>query len=239
MAIPLSSTEILGSRLLREIAAEEGSLEDVCVLLPIPSSRNFKRYFLSIKKSLANPFVLLKLLKDLRTAHSSQPSRTGIPELDDLWKQHGGKLAITGRGYPLLCRLVDHMVTDLNGTVALVDVDGRFSPSHLTCELQHVHVWRPTKSNFSVTLESVEGYMLWGDHASKGREWVGTIVNGGVGDDIMVDWRGWLRVEKEETGLFGLGFSVEEAIGNKERRQEVVDKGGWKAVSEIGAFNWK
>jgi hypothetical protein len=131
------------------------------------------------------------------------------------------------------------MVTGLNGAVALVDMDGRFSPSHLSCDIRHVHVWRPTNHNLSATLESVEGHMLWGDHVSKGREWVGTIVNGGVGGDIMVGWRGWLKVEKEDTGPFGLGVSVEEVMVDREQRQEVVDRSGWKAVSEIGEFSWR
>jgi len=81
--------------------------------------------------------------------------------------------------------------------------------------------------------------MLWGDHGSRGRQWVGTIVNGGVGGDIMLGWRGWLRVEKEETGGFGIGVSVEEAMLDREKRQNVVDLGGWKAVSEIGECTWR
>lgn len=81
--------------------------------------------------------------------------------------------------------------------------------------------------------------MLWGEHGSKGREWVGTIVNGGVGGDIMVGWRGWLRVEREEVGVFGIGVSVEEGMGEREVRQEVVDGRAWKAVSDIGEFRWK
>jgi hypothetical protein len=72
--------------------------------------------------------------------------------------------------------------------------------------------------------------MLYGEHGSKGKEWVGTIVNGGVGGDINVGWRGWLRVEREEVESFGWGVSVEEAVGDRERRMQAVDDKGWKGV---------
>ena len=71
--------------------------------------------------------------------------------------------------------------------------------------------------------------MWYGDHGSKSREWVGTIVNGGTGGDINLGWRGWLRVEREEVGNFGWGISVEEAIGDREKRWEVVNAKGWKS----------
>ncbi|KAJ5054073.1 uncharacterized protein L3040_000357 [Drepanopeziza brunnea f. sp. 'multigermtubi'] len=211
----ISSTEVLGARLLREIAAEEGTLED--------------------------------LLKDLRAACVPNPSRTGIPELDALWKTQGGRLSITGRTLPLLHHILAHLVSQshMNGTVALLDLTGRFSPSHLVPalsvqELRHIHVFRPTKANLQVTLDSVEKYMLYGEHTSQGREWVGTIVNGGVGGDINLGWRGWLRVDRQEVGGFAEAVSVEEVWGDRDRRQEVVDGKGWKAEgSEGGAFAWR
>lgn len=131
------------------------------------------------------------------------------------------------------------MVTGLSGTVALIDVDGRFSASHLSCDLNHVHVFRPTKGNFTATLEGVQEYMLWGEHGSKGREWLGTLVNGGVGGDVMVGWRGWLRVEREEVRRFAVGSSIEEVFGEREQRQDVVDHKGWKGVSEMGNYSWR
>jgi hypothetical protein len=81
--------------------------------------------------------------------------------------------------------------------------------------------------------------MLWGEHESKGREWLGTVVNGGVGGDIMLGWRGWLRVEREETVGFAPGMSAEEALGESEARQEFVESRGWKAVSDLGEFSWR
>lgn len=128
----------------------------------------------------------------------------------------------------------------------VIDLDRRFSPSHLSVsreELKHIHVFRPTRENLAATMDSVENYMLHGDHASKGREWMGTLVNGGgmlvKGADVVVGWRGWLRVEKEAVGAFAEGMAVEEAWGERERRQEVVDERGWKAGSEMGKFSWR
>jgi len=212
MAALMSSTELLGGRLLREIAAEEGSLED--------------------------------LLKSVRQTSIPNPSKTGIPTLDTFWSHNGGRLSVTGRGLPFLFHLLTSLLTNLHGTVALLDLTARFSPSHISfpfSELQHIHVFRPTPSNLKVTLESVEKYMLYGEHGSKGREWVGTIVLGGTGGDINIGWRGWLRVEKEEVGKFGDGVRVEEVWGEKgmKQRQEVVDEAGWRADCEFGDYCWK
>lgn len=193
--------------------------------------------FLSISKLHSNH--VYKLLKDLRTSHPPNTSRTGIPELDRLCKSYGGKLSITGRGLPLLYHLIDHMITTLNGTIVLIDLDGRFSPSHLACDLLHIHIFKPTKSNFKATLDGVEDYMLWGEHKSKSREWVGTLVNGGMGGDIMVGWKGWLRVEREEVGGFPVGVGIEEVVRERGTRQDVVDKKGWKGISELGDYHWQ
>jgi hypothetical protein len=133
----------------------------------------------------------------------------------------------------------------MNGTVVVIDLDRRFSPSHLQLpeqELQYVHVFRPTKENLQVTIESIEGYMLYGEHGSKGREWVGTILNGGgavvKGVDVVVGWRGWLRVERESVGTFAEGMSVEAAWEERTKRQEVVDGKGWKGKSKMGVMRW-
>ena len=177
-------------------------------------------------------------MKDLHAAHNPKSERTGIPELDSLWRSHGGRLAIVGRWLPLLYHIVNHLVKVRGGTVAVVDVDGRFSPSHLDCELRHVHVFKPTRSNLNVTLESVEGYMLWGDHASKNRELMATIVNGAVGGDIMTGWRGWLKVEREEMEGFAAGISAEEALAER-RGPDNMGSRGWRAVSQHGTFGWR
>ena len=74
--------------------------------------------------------------------------------------------------------------------------------------------------------------MVYGEHGSKGREWFGSIVIGGTGGDVNVGWRGWLRVEREEVGVFERGVSVVEAVGDRERRREVVDGKGWRVVCD-------
>jgi len=83
--------------------------------------------------------------------------------------------------------------------------------------------------------------MLHGEHSSKCREWVGTIVLGGNGGDINIGWRGWLRVEREEVGRFGEGVAVEAVWGEKgmRQRQEVEDKMEWRAECEFGDYSWK
>jgi hypothetical protein len=232
MTTPISTSadEVLGARLLREIAVEEGTLETVRRGLSSPAAALIDKH--------AKLTTLFQLLKDLRASHNPRPERTGIPELDRLWRNHGGKLAIVGRGLPLLYHIVNQLVEGRGGTVAVLDVDGRFSPSHLDCELRHVHVFRPTKSNLKVTLESVEGYILWGDHGSKDREWMATIVHAGVGGDIMTGWRGWLKVERERVQGFEAGISVEEALIEREMGQENGIPRGWRAVSQYGTFSW-
>lgn len=97
-------------------------------------------------------------------------------------------------------------------------------------------------------MEGIEAWMVGGEHGSMGREWVitavcgvgGSIGMGGVGvGNVVVGWRGWVRVEREEVLGFGVGLSVEEALRERGRRQEVVDEVGWKAVSEYGEYVWK
>jgi len=311
MATMISSTEVHGARLLREIAAEEGSLEDVSLysnssLTPsFPSSFSVLGHMkvTCISSIPSCPFLLLlppppyflltcpiltpllQLLTSLRTTLIPNPPRTGVPDLDSLWSTHGSKLSITGRTLPLLHQILIYLVSPahLNGTIALVDLTGHFSPSHLLSptlssisiststqpgnlnptsnlrnerersdsryiskeDLQHIHVFRPTKSSLAATLASIESYMLYGAHRSHGREWLGVIVNGGVGGDINFGWRGWLRVERESVGAFGEGVSVEEVFfGERGRRAEVVDQKGWRAedVSAGGGgvdFAWR
>ncbi|TVY21210.1 hypothetical protein LARI1_G000651 [Lachnellula arida] len=206
---PLSSTEILGTRLLAEIESEEGSLED--------------------------------LLKDLRTSTCTTPTpnqpRTGIPDLDTLWHSHGSRqISITGRALPLIYHLITHLVQvsspepnsnsnsknknknnslTAQGTVAILDLERRFSPSHLLRSLspdhlKHIYVWHPTPATLAATLASVEQFMVYGAHASRERVWRGVFVLGGNvagagngvrggGDVVTVTtgWRGWVRVERE------------------------------------------
>lgn len=81
--------------------------------------------------------------------------------------------------------------------------------------------------------------MLYGDasRASAGREWWGTIVLGGLGaGDVVAGWKGWLRVDRESVRGFALGISAEEALEQRERRQDAVEAAGWAATSQWGGF---
>lgn len=85
---------------------------------------------------------------------------------------------------------------------------------------------------------------------SRSREWRGIFVLGGSptlssssgaqnqGHDekllVGTSWRGWLRVEREETSAFEVGISVEEAWEERDRRWEDVERKGWKGVCEEG-----
>ncbi|KAI2618311.1 hypothetical protein GGS26DRAFT_574984 [Hypomontagnella submonticulosa] len=85
--------------------------------------------------------------------------------------------------------------------------------------------------------------MVYGDHGSRAREWWGTVVLGGGGSgarsDVSVGWKGWLRVEREEVPGFAAGVSVEEALRDRNKRQEVVNGAGWVAMSRVGGYVWK
>jgi hypothetical protein len=172
--------------------------------------------------------------------------RLGIPALDALWTRHGGRLEITGHGgLPLLYHIVSAVVAPMrSGTIVIVDVDGRFDVSRLSCsleDLQHVHVVRPAKGMLKETLGQLDTYLLGGKHGSMSRELVATVVNGSQGGDISVSWRGWLKAESEidEVPRFGMGISVEEALTERDNRQEAIENKGWRAESEWGDYRWK
>jgi hypothetical protein len=191
---------------------------------------------------------LQQLLRDLRKtkeAEIGRPLRLGIPGLDDIWARHGGRLEITGpEGLELLYQIVSIAVSPpRNGTIVVVDVDGRFDVTQLRCEiedLKHVHVYRPLKGHVKDTILQVEDYLLGREHASMGRECVGIVVNGAQGGDVMVGWKGWLKVEsgRDDVPRFGMGISVEEAMREREQRQLAIETKGWRAVSDWGEYRW-
>ena len=117
-------------------------------------------------------------------------------------------------------------------------------------DLDHVHVSLPARGGRSHVADAVaaaEKFMLYGRHASRSREWWGTLVVGGGtepsgvgvgggGGDVAVTagWRGWLRVDRAEVGGFGGG--VEEALAGRDGRAAAVDAAGWVAGSVWGGF---
>ncbi|KAI1091210.1 hypothetical protein F5B19DRAFT_281619 [Rostrohypoxylon terebratum] len=117
-------------------------------------------------------------------------------------------------------------------------------------DLRHVHVYRPARGQDQVraAVAAAGQWMVYGTHESRVREWWGTVVIGGgsgagggtgVKGDVNAGWKGWLRTEREEIPGFPAGVSVEEALRDKGKRQEVVDAAGWVAASRVGGYAWK
>jgi hypothetical protein len=128
----------------------------------------------------------------------------------------------------------------------VVDTDGRFDVSRLTCgfeELQHVHVFCPVRGRAGVLdcLKEVERFLIDGGHWSWDRECVGTVVNGAKDGGLNVSWRGWLTAESERSGVpgFGAGMSVEEAMEVREERMWAVERKSWRARCEWGDYQWQ
>ncbi|KAL7623567.1 hypothetical protein AAE478_007250 [Parahypoxylon ruwenzoriense] len=117
-------------------------------------------------------------------------------------------------------------------------------------DLRHVYVYRPPcgQEHVRAALEAAGRWMLYGAHGSRAREWWGTVVIGGgsgmgvaaasVKGDVSAGWKGWLRVEREEVPRFPDGMSVDEALRDRDRRQEAVDGAGWVASSRVGSYVW-
>ncbi|KAH8169488.1 Peptidase M43, pregnancy-associated plasma-A [Sarocladium implicatum] len=218
--------------------------------------------------------TLEEILSELRTtvqASTTGPTRyklTHIPELDDIQARHhhstkSSNLSISGRHLPLLYHLLSHLLSPPhNYTLLLIDIDGRFDPTRLTCSppsLRHLYIQRPARSAVGASSERVrsvvadaEEFMLHGEGSaqSRGREWwgtvvVGAVVSGGGGGggggglpagDVAAGWKGWLKVEREAVGGFAMGMSLSEARERREERQKVVDNSGWAAESPWGGF---
>jgi hypothetical protein len=146
-------------------------------------------------------------------------------------------------------------------TVVIVDTEGRFDVTRLISptsahsvsypatapDLQHVHIYQPARGRgighgqeqVKAILVAVDEYMLYGSHDSRNREWWGTVVIGGTGGHVNAGWKGWLRVEREKIFGFATGVSVEEALKERERRQDAVHPAGWAASSRWGTYTWK
>ncbi|KAI1428694.1 hypothetical protein F5Y12DRAFT_683615 [Xylaria sp. FL1777] len=165
-------------------------------------------------------------------------------------------ISVSGRYLPFLYHFLSTLVSSLhNFAVVVVDAEGKFDVARLVsssntgksshpataADLVHVHVYRPGRRRELVDaiLASVDEYMVYGDHSSRGREWWGTVVVGGTGGDINAGWKGWLRVEREGVAGFAVGMSVEEALRERDRRREVVEKAGWAASSPWETYVWK
>ncbi|KAI0842351.1 hypothetical protein F5Y06DRAFT_292275 [Hypoxylon sp. FL0890] len=178
-------------------------------------------------------------------------------------------LSVSGRYLPLLYHLISTLITEPhNYTVVIVDAESRFDVTRLLSpdcshhsttssypaelpDLRHVHVYRPARGQDQIraAVAAAGEWMLYGEHGSRAREWWGTVVIGGgsgtgsdgtsVKGDVNAGWKGWLRVEREGVPGFPAGVSVEEALRDRDKRQEVVDAAGWVAASRVGGYAWK
>ncbi|RYP20191.1 hypothetical protein DL765_002950 [Monosporascus sp. GIB2] len=130
-------------------------------------------------------------------------------------------------------------------------------------DLRHVYVLRPPLSSpLAPAVAAAREWMLYAAHGSRDRELWGVVVvggsslpspssvsdGGGGGGDVLVTtgWRGWLRVEREDVPGFGMGgsgrggvLSVEEALRERRRWDEVVERASWVAGWRGARYVWK
>ncbi|POS86715.1 hypothetical protein EPUL_000877 [Erysiphe pulchra] len=219
-----SSSKVRGSRILNEIASEACSLEDI--------------------------------LSTLRLKCSSNYSVPGIPpDLFKLLQSHSpkGSLAIksnptTAAATALINHILVYQLKNYSGAVALLDFTGNFTISHLKDQcgiesLSHLYVFRPTEQTKEV-FEEVKKWMLFEEHASHNKVWVGTIIIGAekIGDWngmekvlISCGWNGWMNVARDGPKAFAEGISVEEAWRISLEEDKKVR---WKAWCEEGEYKW-
>ncbi|KOS20721.1 hypothetical protein ESCO_004333 [Escovopsis weberi] len=135
--------------------------------------------------------------------------------------------------------------------VFVLDLDGRFDATRLTCaedDLHHVYVLQPGRvrsadaDRGASLVAEAETFMLYSQTAqiSRSRQWWGSIVVGGTGTgaggDLAAGWKGWLRVDREHVPEFAPGTTVEAAYEQRPARQEAVDASGWAATSPWGSL---
>ncbi|KAI1002783.1 hypothetical protein K3495_g5423 [Podosphaera aphanis] len=141
-----------------------------------------------------------------------------------------------------------YQLTTCSGAVALLDFTGRFSVAHLVGQcgkeaLQHLHVFRIARNSGRVC-EAVKQWMLYGNHASGKRVWVGTILMGGEGTGpwdgmggvlVSVGWKGWLNVALDEVQEFDASTSLEQAWKSRQPTRSKC----WRAWCLEGEYKWQ
>ncbi|KAI1185112.1 hypothetical protein F5B17DRAFT_47169 [Nemania serpens] len=223
----------VGAGLLGEV--EEGSLEELLESLSGLVTNSPSRH--------RNPEIPMTDLSAIITRYQ-RATQSASPPL----------LSVSGRYLPFLYHLISTLISGPhNYTVVIIDTENKFDVTRLVsraapssypatpADLAHVHVYRPGRGRERVqaALAGVDEFMLYGSHASRGREWWGTVVVGGSGGHVSAGWRGWLRVDREEVSGFAVGMSAEEALREREARQRAVDAAGWVASSPWGSYVWK
>ncbi|KAI2778506.1 hypothetical protein F4815DRAFT_477264 [Daldinia loculata] len=233
----------VGARLLGEV--EEGSLEELLDSLRVNLT--------SGPSNNVRPDIPIPALANIAARYHKATQSTPPPVL-----------SVSGRYLPLLYHLISTLIAEPhNYTVVVVDAESRFDVTRLVCsspsnntgnssypaqlpDLRHVYVYRPARGQDQVraAVAAAGEWMLYGAHGSRAREWWGTVVIGGgsgvsVKGDVNAGWKGWLRVEREEVAGFPAGVSVEEALRDRNKRQEVVEDAGWVAGSRVGSYVWR
>ncbi|KAI0471182.1 hypothetical protein F4859DRAFT_515402 [Xylaria cf. heliscus] len=227
----------VGAGLLGEV--EEGTLEELLDSLRANFTDNTSRH-----RSPHIPPALGEL--SAITTRYQRATQSAPPPL----------VSVSGRYLPFLYHLTSTLISPPHSyTVVIIDAEGKFDATRLIsntpdektnhpatpADLAHVHVYRPGRGAERVraVLETLDEFMLYGDHASRGREWWGTVVVGGTGGHVNAGWKGWLRIDRENVAGFQVGISLEEAVRERERRQAAVDRAGWAANSRWGTYVWK
>ncbi|KAH9883529.1 hypothetical protein F4778DRAFT_798771 [Xylariomycetidae sp. FL2044] len=211
--------------------------------------------------------LLNSLRSTLNHTSSHHPSpEIPIPELSHIVSRYQKAtqsapppiVSVSGRYLPFLYHLISTLIAEPhNYTVVVVDAESKFDVTRLVggseapsrrpghpataADLRHVHVYRPARGQDQIkaALAGAQEWMLHGRHGSRDREWWGTVVIGGIGGHVNAGWKGWMRVEREEIGGFAIGMSVEEALRDRTKRQDLVDGAGWVAGSLWGSYVWK
>lgn len=49
-------------------------------------------------------------------------------------------------------------------------------------------------------------------------------------------WKGWVRVGRKDVAGYPTGVSPKEVVGERDKRQDVVDEKGWRVSSEHGEY---
>ncbi|KAI0454291.1 hypothetical protein F5B21DRAFT_239647 [Xylaria acuta] len=227
----------VGAGLLGDV--EEGSLEELLDSLRASFTNNPTRH--------RSPHIPVGELSAITTRYQ-RATQSAPPPL----------MSVSGRHLPFLYHLISVLISSPHSyTIVIIDTEGKFDvtrlisngpdsrasyyPATTPADLAHVHVYRPGRGAERVraVLETLDEFMLYGDHESRGREWWGTVVVGGTGGHVNAGWKGWLRIDREDVAGFQAGISVEEALRDRERRQAAVDKAGWTAASRWGTYTWK
>ncbi|XXH03275.1 hypothetical protein Hte_009673 [Hypoxylon texense] len=256
----VAAAKHVGARLLGEI--EEGSLEELLDALrinltggpsnirphiPIPALAGIASRYHNAVKSAPPPVLsvsgrYLPLLYHLISTLIAEPHNYAVVVVD------------AESRFDVTCLVASSAPPSPNSPPHLHHSSNNNYPAKPS-DLRHLYVYRPPRGQDQVraAVEAAREWMVYGAHGSRAREWWGTVVIGagagagagaggsgsGVKGDVNASWKGWLRVEREEVAGFAAGASVEEALRDRDKRQEVVDGTGWVASSRAGRYVWK